>query len=120
LALGAEQFAQVTAWLAPPPTVGSVGASQWIGAEVSEAPVTVASAWPALFTVRTIENVPAAGAGSGADTRVPAVTSAAVWIVVAGEVVARPVMAVPVPPAVPFAVALKVSVPAPDTVHEKS
>jgi hypothetical protein len=48
------------------------------------------------------------------------VSVAADRIVVAGEVVARPVIAVPVPADVPFAVAVKASVPAPDTVHENA
>jgi hypothetical protein len=54
----------------------------------------------------------AAGCAANATDR-----PAAAWTVVAGVVVAAAVSAVPVPPAVPFAVALKASEPAPDTVQ---
>lgn len=65
------------------------------------------TAWPALRGV------------CGWDAK-STVSAAAAWIVVGGDVVTVPLSTVPVPAAVPFAVAVNVIVPTPATVHVKA
>ena len=61
---------------------------------------------------------PALTCAGGCAAKVTA-SPAAAWTVVAGVVVADAESAVPVPAAVPLALAVNVSVPAPDTVQVK-
>ena len=102
-------------------------AAPHVAAAVPVAPTTVgvtvtplAAALPAAAVLLTfavsVTACPATRGDAGWAAKATA-SAAGVWTVVAGAVVAAPTSAVPVPPAVPFAVAVKVSVPAPETVQ---
>ena len=94
--------------VAVPDTVVTVGVTVTASAT---APPATAVFW--TLTVRATAcpaTYDAAGCAANA-----ADSPAATWTVVAGAVVASAVSAVPVPAAVPFAVARNVSVPAPET-----
>jgi len=73
---------------------------------------------PAVFCTLAVSATawPATSVDAGGDAKLTA-SPAAAWIVVAGLVVAAPVTAVPEPADVPFAVAVNVIVPEPDTVQ---
>ena len=96
------------------------------GAPVQETPaperdaaVTLAAAWPVFASVSvTVKACPVLTVVADGTTEL-AVTEAAVWTVVAGAVVADAAITVPVPADVPFALAVKVIVPEPETVQVK-
>jgi hypothetical protein len=73
---------------------------------------------PAVFCTFAVSATacPATSGDAGWPEKLTA-SPAAAWIVVAGLVVAAPVTAVPEPADVPFAVAVNVIVPEPDTVQ---
>ena len=94
------------------------------GAPVQETPapesddaVTLAAAWPVFASVSvTVKACPVLTVVADGTTEL-AVTEAAVWTVVAGDVVADAAITVPEPADVPFALAVKVIVPEPETVQ---
>ena len=79
---------------------------------------SVAAAPPAAFRTFAVSvtDWPALRGVGGWDAKLT-VSAAAAWIVVGGDVVTVPLSTVPVPAAVPLAVAVNVIVPAPFTVQ---
>jgi hypothetical protein len=109
---------QVMAVVAPTPFTGNAGGVvHAMPAPPSDAAVTLAAAVPVFDRLSVTVNACPAFTGVREGATDVAVTTAAVCTVVAGLVEAAATSAVPVPAAVPFAVAVKVIVPAPDTVQ---
>jgi hypothetical protein len=85
----------------------------------SDAAVTLAAAWPVFASVKvTVKGCPVLTVVADGATEL-AVTEAGLWTVVAGDVVAVAAITVPEPADVPFALAVNVIVPDPDTVQVK-